>query len=128
METVIIVAVAFWLGWKLNELLMISSFRRIMEELKISQSRLEELAKGIDTKITDKEEQPKGEEVEIKVEEVQGQLLAFEVTKDSFVAQGTTPDDLLSRIIERFPPGTRITVENGKGGDMIRAAAERMKV
>lgn len=124
----IIVAVAFWLGWKINELLMISSFRRIMEDLKISQSRLEELARSVDPTATESEDQPKGEEIQIKVEEVQGQLLAFEVTKDSFVAQGTTPDDLLSRIIEKYPPGTRITVDNDKGGDMIRAAAERMKV
>jgi hypothetical protein len=129
METIIIVTIAFILGWKLNELLMAASFKKILEELKVSDSALRDLAQrnGIVVPEEDAAEKPKGTEVELKIEEIQGKFFAYESAKDTFVAQGDDPDQLLTRIIDRFPAGTRITVLKEHGGEIIEQAAARLR-
>jgi hypothetical protein len=129
METVILITIAFILGWKLNELLMAASFKKILEELKVPETALKDLARrnGIEIPEDSAAEKQKGPEINLRIEAVGGSLLAYELDQDSFVAQGDDADQLLSRIIERFPVGTKITVLKEHGGDLITQAAERMK-
>jgi len=128
METIIIMVIAFIVGWKLNELLMAVSFKKILEELKVTDNDLKTLAQKNGIEIPENAaEKSQGSEIHIRIEKINGSLLAYEVAKDSFVAQGDDPEMLLSRIIERFPAGTRITVLKEHGGDIIEQAAERMK-
>jgi hypothetical protein len=129
METVILITLAFVIGWKLNELLMAASFKKILEELKVPDSALRDLAQrnGIEIPEEDAAEKQKGPEINLRIEAVGSSLLAYELDQDSFVAQADDADQLLSRIIERFPAGTKITVLKEHGGDLITQAAERMK-
>jgi hypothetical protein len=129
METVILVTLAFIIGWKLNELLMALSFKKILEELKITDKDLKALAQknGIELADDTPAENTKGPEINIRIEQIDSRLFAYELGQDSFVAQGDDADQLLSRIIERFPVGTKITVMKEHGGDLITQAAERMK-
>jgi hypothetical protein len=129
METVILITLAFVIGWKLSEIVMTMSFKKILEELKVPDSALKDLARrnGIEIPADTTAEKQKGPEINIRVEQIDGRLFAYEVDQDSFVAQGDDADQLLSRIIERFPVGTKITVLKEHGGDLITQAAERMK-
>ena len=128
METVIIVAVAFWLGWKINEIWMAATFKKILDDLGVTDRDLRKLAEQNGITLPEQPstaDSPKTE-VEIRIEEVDGALLAYD-SRNSFVAQAQDPDALLSRLIECFPAGTRITVPDDQGGTLIKAAAERMK-
>jgi len=129
METVILITLAFVIGWKLSEIVMAASFKKILEELKVPESALKDLARrnGIEIPEDSAAEKQKGPEINLRIEAVGGSLLAYELDQDSFVAQGDDADQLLSRIIERFPVGTKITVLKEHGGDLITQAAERMK-
>jgi hypothetical protein len=129
METIILITLAFVIGWKLSEIVMTMSFKKILEELKVPDSALKDLARrnGIEIPADTTAEKPKGPEINIRVEQIDGRLFAYELDQDSFVAQGDDADQLLSRIIERFPVGTKITVLKEHGGDLITKAAERMK-
>jgi hypothetical protein len=129
METVILITIAFVIGWKLNEIVMAASFKKILEELKVPDSALKDLAQrnGIEIPEESAAEKPKGPEINIRVEKIDGRLFAYEVGRDTFVAQGDDPEMLLSRIIERFPVGTKITVLKENGGDIIEQAVEQMK-
>jgi len=129
METVILIVLAFIIGWKINEIVMAASFKKILEDLKVPDSALADLARrnGIEIPEESSAEKPKGPEINLRIEAVGGSLLAYELDQDSFVAQADDADQLLSRIIERFPVGTKITVQKEHGGDLITQAAERMK-
>jgi hypothetical protein len=128
METIILVTIAFVAGWKLNELVMAASFKKILDDLKVTDQSLRDLAErnGIELPPENAAEATTKTEVEIKVEEVEGCLFAYD-TRDLFLAQARDADTLLSRIIERFPAGTRITVSKEHGADIIEAAALRLK-
>jgi hypothetical protein len=129
METIILITLAFIVGWKLSEIVMAASFKKILEELKVPDSALKDLARrnGIEIPADTTAEKQKGPEINIRIEQIDGRLFAYEVDQDSFVAQADDADQLLSRIIERFPVGTKITVLKEHGGDLITQAAERMK-
>jgi hypothetical protein len=128
METIILVALAFIIGWKINEFILAASFKKILEDLNVSDQSLKDLARknGIGVSDDDPEEKPQGPEIQLKIESIDGGLLAYD-SQDTFVAQAPDADTLLSRIIELFPAGTRITVLKEHGGDLITEAAERMK-
>jgi len=129
METIILIVLAFIIGWKINEIVMAASFKKILEELRISDQSLKDLARrnGIEVAEDTTAEKPKGPEINIRVEKIDSRLFAYEVDRDTFVAQGDDPEMLLSRIIERFPVGTKITVLKENGGDIIEQAVEQMK-
>jgi hypothetical protein len=40
METIILVAIAFVAGWKLNELIMAASFKKILDDLRVTDQSL----------------------------------------------------------------------------------------
>ena len=129
METTVLIIIAFVLGWKINEFIMAHTFRKILDELKVSDQALRKLVDDRSLLIPEDTaaEKPRGPTVEIKIEQHQGQLLAFEATKDTFLAQGQDPDMLLSRIVDIFPVGTKIVIDNDHGGELIKAAADRLK-
>ncbi len=129
METVILVTIAFIIGWKVNELMMTATFKKILEELRVSDQSLIALIQRKHTELSDddSEDKPQGPEVELKIEQHQGQLLAFEASMDTFVAQGADADQLLTQIIQHFPAGTRIVVAKEHGGDLITQAAARLR-
>jgi len=128
METIILITIAFVAGWKLNDIWMAATFKKILDDLGVTDQNLRALAEknGIELSPKDAAETTARTEVEIRVEEVEGCLFAYD-TRDLFLAQARDADTLLSRIIERLPAGTRITVSKEHGADIIEAAALRLK-
>lgn len=122
--------IAFYLGWKINSYWMAMTFKRILEDLNITDRQLKELAvrNGIELPNSEESGDSITNKVEIRVEIYQDQYYAYEEERDTFVAQAKTPEELLQRLIDRYPPGTSIRVDKTKGGDLITAAAAKLKV
>lgn len=122
-------AIAFYLGWKFNSYWMSMTFRKILEDLDVTDRQLLDLADRNGIKLPEQESSEDSmNNVEIRVEIYQDQYLAYEEQQDTFVAQGDSPEELLQRLIDKYPPGTSIRVDKTKGGDLINQAAVKLKV
>ena len=135
MEYFIITVVAFALGWKISEIFHVISFKKILEDLNVNGEDLKKLHnkiardQGLAELYPSKNAAAESDGktvVDIKVEQLQGQLYAYEVDRDTFIAQGQTSDELLERILDRYPANHRIICDRSNGGDLITDAVERL--
>jgi hypothetical protein len=126
----IVAIISFYAGWRICSFWTLISVKRIFEELNITHAQLAELAEknGIELpKADDEDGEAIFRKVEIRVEIYEDQYYAYEVEQDTFVAQARSPEELLERMIDKYPPGTSIRVDKEKGGDLITAAAAKLK-
>lgn len=129
MELIIIAFVAFYAGFKIAELIHVTSFKKILTDLKISEQQLKDLVlkNGIDLEEDQAPEESSAAKVEIKIEQHQGQLYVYELISDRFVAQGKTSDEIMQRIVDSYPKGTTVVCTTENGGLILSEAAERLK-
>lgn len=125
----IVAAAAFYAGWRICSFWTLMSVKRIFEELNITHDQLAKLAEknGIELPSEEDDEERGYNKVELRIEIYQDQYYAYEVEKDLFVAQAPSPEELLEKMIEKYPPGTSIRVDKEQGGDLITAAAAKLK-
>lgn len=120
MDILIAVISAFVLGWHLSSLVSAQAFRQIMKDLGVSdQQLLAQVRSQNTTKDTVKE-------LEIAVEPIKGSLYAYTVTDATFLAQGETAQELLDKLIQTLPVGTRITCAKDRGGDLLEKALKNL--
>jgi hypothetical protein len=127
MELIIIAAVAFYFGFKIAEIVHVSSFKKILNDLKISEQQLRDLVQKNGLDLDEAPEESDAAKVEIKIEQHLDQLYVYELGSDRFVAQGKTSDEIMQRIIDNYPKGTRVICTTENGGLILSAAAERLK-
>jgi hypothetical protein len=127
MELIIIAVVAFYFGFKIAEMVHVASFKKILNDLKISERQLRDLVKNNGLDLDEAPEESHAARVEIKIEQHLDQLYVYELDSDRFVAQGKTSDEIMQRIIDSYPKGTRVICTTENGGLILSAAAERLK-
>ncbi len=129
METFILVVLGFVLGYKISEIVHVYSFKKILEDLNVGEGDLRKLhsklAKEVGEDVEDTADQSKTV-IEIKVEEHQGILFAYELEHDTFVAQGKDSDELLDRILNKYPVNVRVVCDRSNGGELIEAAVQKL--
>ena len=115
-EYIILTAIiAFVVGYKVAELIGTLALREILEDLGIKESQLRSL---IDQE--NQEDQPR-QEVELRIEQIEGQLLAYEQQPEvRFVAQCPTAELLLERLVEFYPANTRLNISRTDGSDLMQ--------
>ena len=115
-EYIILTAIiAFVVGYKVAELLGTMALREILNDLGIKESQLRSL---IDQE--SQEDQPR-QEVELRIEQIEGQLLAYEQQPEvRFVAQCPTAELLLERLVEFYPVNTRLNISRTDGSDLMQ--------
>jgi hypothetical protein len=126
MDIIIIAAIAFWLGARFRAVFDRILFREILKDLGISEQQLRNLARDKQALIDDPDNTPAApaaaapqDHIEIRVEQHQGQLYAFRLDNDRFLAQGSSPDDLIARIAESYK-NTKFTVAKDQGADLMK--------
>ena len=121
----ILLLVGFAIGWavgsKITEVIHVMSFKKIMEELEISDQQLKKLAKanGIDLPENDSETNEL-EVCEIRIEQHQGQLYAYRKSDDHFLGQGTDRDTLIERLKSQFQKDTKLVITEEDGANLIK--------
>lgn len=128
LELIIVGFFSFYLGAKLKGILMIMTFRKLLQDLGISQRHLRDFAQrhGIELPDEDPSEKPAAaapeeldDATEIRIEQHQGQLFAWRTSDNTFMAQGPDREGLFRSLEQRFGSG-RFVVRKDEGADLIR--------
>lgn len=130
-DLIIVAVAAFWIGYKIATWINVMTFTELLEDLDVSPTQLKKIAKekGINLPHDDEEDEEEDfrSTINIKVEQHQEQFYAFELEKDTFIAQGKTTDELLDEIMRKHPTGTNVVCDKAHGGELLIGAVERMK-
>lgn len=128
LELIIVSFISFYLGAKLKGLYMIETFRRLLKELNISERHLRDYARRHGIQIPDEDPETsstasdatdRGRTTEIRIEQHQGQLFAWRVSDNTFLAQGADRESLFRSLEQRFGSG-RYVVRKDEGADLIQ--------
>lgn len=128
-ELIIVAIVAFYAGFRIATWIHLMSFKNILEDMGVGEKELRNLAKKHDIKLPDEddEETTITTNVEVKVEQHQGHLYCFEVENDRFVTQAKDPEELIEKLFAAYPKGTKISVDETNGGDLLKESIDRIK-
>ena len=115
-EYIILTAIiAFVVGYKVAELIGTLALREILEDLGIKESQLRSLI------AQENSEDSPLQEVELRIEQIEGQLLAYEQQPEvRFVAQCPTAELLLELLVEFYPVNTRLNISRTDGSDLMQ--------
>ena len=126
LELIIVAFISFYLGAKCKGIIMIMTFRKLLQDLGISQQHLREFAlrHGIELPQEDPSQEPaaaapEADSTEIRIEQHQGQLFAWRVSDNTFMAQGADREGLFRSLEARFG-ASRWIVKKDEGADLIR--------
>lgn len=128
LELIIVAFVSFYMGARLKGIFMIMTFQKLLRDLGISQQHLRDYARrhGIDLPDEDPNDSSAAQHVptsgtatEIRIEQHQGQLFAWRIPDNTFMAQGRDREDLFKSLEQRFG-SSRFVVRKEEGADLIR--------
>jgi len=128
MEYFIIAVIAFLVGYKASELIHVISFKKILEDLNINSSDLNRLKQQLEKENPLESAAAANDDkvvIDIKIEQLQGQLFAYDLHESTFIAQGRDSDELLERLLNRLPANTRICCDRSNGGELIEDSVKR---
>lgn len=116
MELILFSAIGFALGYVMGGWQAIRTFSSILTKLGVTNEQL--------LKLNESSEQTTEEDhvVRIKIEEINGSLYAYTADTDTFLAQGSTAEDLVKGILQRLPTGSRVICSRDQGGELIESA------
>lgn len=120
-ETLILVGMSFWFGWKASQIWHLFTFKQILQDLKVSNGDLVKLAKEQGLEI----EQPEPDEehsdlpvLEVKVEQHPEGLFAYRKADGFFLAQGKDREKLMENLVNNLT-NVRVVVAKEDGADLI---------
>lgn len=119
MELILLTTVIFALGYVIGTWSAIKTFSRILQKLGVSDQQLRKLNEEQTAAVP---EDRSNEVVQIKIEQIGGALYAYTVDTDTFLAQGTTAEDLVRGILQRLPTGSKVICSREQGGELIESA------
>lgn len=116
---IIVFVCGAYIGYKLNELLMVRIFRSMLDDAGITDKQLNQFAEHWKTKLGTEDDSVTLEIVEVKIEKVNDQLYAFRVENDEFIAQGKTKEDLLAAIEKRMT-NVKLVISPEHGAEFVK--------
>jgi hypothetical protein len=118
METIALCLIAGIVGWKASQWWHVIAFKKILEDLGISPQQLEKLNSQLIDADTEPEDQEPQIVVEVRLEQLDGVILAYRKSDDQFLAQGPDRDSLIQRLTENLTP-CRVVIAKEDGADLI---------
>jgi hypothetical protein len=114
-EVVLLIALGFALGWKLNEILHYHAFMQLMRDLGIKERDLRKLAErnGISLPEPVMPAAEDLEEIHVKIEQHGTEIYAFRTDNEEFLGQGNDADALIKHISLRFN-NIRMIIDQGQ--------------
>jgi vacuolar-type H+-ATPase subunit I/STV1 len=119
METIILCVISAAVAWKASQFWHVIAFKKILEDLGISSQQLEKLNRQLsEVPGFDTEPQEPQAVVEVRLEQLDGVILAYRKSDDQFLAQATDRDSLIQRLTENLTP-CRVVIAKEDGADLI---------
>lgn len=118
---ILALVIGFVIGYKVCEMVSALALKELLEDLGIKNKDLIALME----KENQTEAQPE-KEVDLRIEHHQGQFLAYEKQPTArFVAQSSTAEELLERLVDFYPVNTRLNISRTDGSDLMQHLAAR---
>ena len=120
-ETLILVGMSFWFGWKASQIWHLYTFKQILQDLKVSNGDLVKLAKeqGIELEQdTPEDENANLPILEVRVEQQPEGLFAYRKSDSMFLAMGKDREALMENLVNNLS-NVRVIVAKEDGGDLI---------
>lgn len=120
METLIYIALAFWLGWKACEIWSAYVFKEILKDLGVTQDQLTASIKDKEQRlgINEPEEDTAPPELEVRVEQHPEGLFAYRKRDGFFLARGSDREELMANLVHNLN-NVRVTVHKEDGAELI---------
>ena len=120
LELVIVFALGWIIGWKINDALRTAAIRALLKELGVTDQDLRAAAARNGIEISAAPDTAADETVvEVKLEQHGGQIFAYRKSDDTFLAQGTDRDSLIERLNQTMRP-CRILIDKEDGADLLQ--------
>ena len=120
LELVIVFALGWILGWKINDALRTAAIRALLKELGVTDQDLRAAAARNGIEISAAPDTAADDAVvEVKLEQHGGQIFAYRKSDDTFLAQGTDRDSLIERLNQTMRP-CRILIDKEDGADLLQ--------
>jgi hypothetical protein len=121
MELLIITVVSFAVGWKVSQIWHLFTFKQILQDLKVSNTDLKNLARSQGMELEEdsaKEEDPNLPVLEVRVEQHPEGLFAYRKADGFFLAQGKDREKLMENLVNNLT-NVRVVVAKEDGADLI---------
>jgi len=121
LELFILTGMAFWAGWKISQAWHLFTFKQILQDLKISNTMLAQLAKkqGIELAQEDKEDENANLPIlEVRVEKTDLGLFAYRRDNSLYLARGKDREELMANMVNNLT-NVRVIVHNEDGAEHI---------
>ena len=116
-EIILALLVGIWIGKTVTNAWNQMTFREILKDLKVTEQDLRRLRMDLDDpEEINKRSRP---EIEICIEQEQGQLYAYRTDNWEFLGQGPDRDTLVARIAEKHK-GVKFRVPQDQGADLLK--------
>ncbi len=121
METIIVLALGIFIGYRVNAWLNLMVMREMLQDLGVKENDLQNLLKKQREKLGEKVEDDTENfpVIEVKIEQHQGQLYAFRKDNDQFLGQGSTRDALIEHISKRMQ-NVKLNISSDDGADLLQ--------
>jgi len=118
-EIIVVSVAAFWLGSKVTQLTQTWAFRKVLEELGVTDQQLRALAEREGIRVPAPEEaKPDLAIVEIRIEKMGEMLFAYRLDNDQFLGQGADKDKLIESLKHNLT-NVRVIIAKEDGADYI---------
>ena len=120
LELVIVFALGWIIGWRINDALRTAAIKALLKELGVTDQDLRAAAARNGIEISAAPDTAADETVvEVKLEQHGGQIFAYRKSDDTFLAQGTDRDSLIERLNQTMRP-CRILIDKEDGADLLQ--------
>ena len=112
-------ALGGFVGFKVAEYIHITMFKDILLKLKVSESDMRTMVQDLQKDLPDDHEDAMPR-VEVKVEQVNGQLYVYKLDTMEFLCQGATREAVLTCLAERFHSDFKIVLSEENGAQYLK--------
>ena len=121
-ELIIAALVGILIGWSASKKVHLDGFRQLLKALKVTEEDLLRAMIKIQSKewqLDDHEGSTDSTVVDVKLEQVGTQIVAYRKSDDQFLAQGSDADSLIERLNQNLTP-CRVVVAQEDGADLLQ--------
>ena len=123
-NTVILLFIGFCLGYVLGSfwtmIRQAQAFKNILNDLGVTTEQLLKLRDKIEAE-EEPQADPRGNVIEVKLEQHQGMIYAYRKDNNQFLAQGTDRDTLIQHLTQTFAQGARLIIREEDGADLVKS-------
>lgn len=114
----LLLPLAFYIGWRVSQAIMLAAFLKILEELKITNEHLLRVAQKQGLVLPETPLPPDLPELEVRLEQIGNEIYAYSVEGDCFLGQGRDRDSLIQRLTENLSD-VRVIISAEHGAELI---------